>query len=454
MIPYHQTTLADIFTEMQELLESDKPAFLQLLENTIDLYEVIPVSFRNHYYAWTGRPREYQLHSMLWALIIQKIFSIPTDQLLLVFLQYSKELRDFCGFSKVPDASKITRFKQNFIPELHDMFDHLVDLTEPFLQAIDAEKAAMTIFDSSGIEAFVKENNPKYADQIIRQLKAYAKSRGFDDGYDPYKAAYGKMPSSASSNQEIKQLYINGHFCYVYKFGMITNGLGIVREISFYNKAFLDSHPEIIVEKKTNSPDEDKSVHDARLLVPTLIDFFRKHPLINPKTFLGDSAFDSAAIYKALLQEDTFGPGRCFEKVYVPLNGRSSLKNAEAKINEQGIPCCPHDDTLPMKPEGNAFTFRGVQKFKFVCPKMSWVTDPGVIRGTKEWDETYKNRTIVERTINHFKDNLGIADRRTRDERTLHADLLIAGICQQITVLVADKIHKHEYIRSLKKLIA
>lgn len=454
MIPYHQTTLADIFTEMQELLESDKPAFLQLLENTIDLYEVIPVSFRNHYYAWTGRPREYQLHSMLWALIIQKIFSIPTDQLLLVFLQYSKELRDFCGFSKVPDASKITRFKQNFIPELHDMFDHLVDLTEPILQAIDAEKAAMTIFDSSGIEAFVKENNPKYADQIIRQLKAYAKSRGFDDGYDPYKAAYGKMPSSASSNQEIKQLYINGHFCYVYKFGMITNGLGIVREISFYNKAFLDSHPEIIVEKKTNSPDEDKSVHDARLLVPTLIDFFRKHPLINPKTFLGDSAFDSAAIYKALLQEDTFGPGRCFEKVYVPLNGRSSLKNAEAKINEQGIPCCPHDDTLPMKPEGNAFTFRGVQKFKFVCPKMSWVTDPGVIRGTKEWDETYKNRTIVERTINHFKDNLGIADRRTRDERTLHADLLIAGICQQITVLVADKIHKHEYIRSLKKLIA
>lgn len=454
MIPYHQTTLADIFTEMQELLESDKPAFLQLLENTIDLYEVIPVSFRNHYYAWTGRPREYQLHSMLWALIIQKIFSIPTDQLLLVFLQYSKELRDFCGFSKVPDASKITRFKQNFIPELHDMFDHLVDLTEPILQAIDAEKAAMTIFDSSGIEAFVKENNPKYADQIIRQLKAYAKSRGFDDGYDPYKAAYGKMPSSASSNQEIKQLYINGHFCYVYKFGMITNGLGIVREISFYNKAFLDSHPEIIVEKKTNSPDEDKSMHDARLLVPTLIDFFRKHPLINPKTFLGDSAFDSAAIYKALLQEDTFGPGRCFEKVYVPLNGRSSLKNAEAKINEQGIPCCPHDDTLPMKPEGNAFTFRGVQKFKFVCPKMSWVTDPGVIRGTKEWDETYKNRTIVERTINHFKDNLGIADRRTRDERTLHADLLIAGICQQITVLVADKIHKHEYIRSLKKLIA
>ena len=288
MLPHHQITLADVFTETQEIFESDKPRFLSLLENTIDLYEIIPASFRSHYYAWTGRPRKYPLDAMLWALILQKIFSIPTDQLLLVFLQYSKELRDFCGFAKVPDASKITRFKQDFYTDLQTMFDHLVDLTEPICQAIDAEKASMTIFDSSGIEAFVRENNPKFANQIVRQLKAYAKSMGFDKSYDPYKAAYGRMPSCASSNQEIKQLYINGHFCYVYKFGMVTNGLGIVREITFYNKDFLEAHPEIILEKKSDSPEEDKSVHDARLLIPTLIDFFRKHPLINPITFLGD----------------------------------------------------------------------------------------------------------------------------------------------------------------------
>lgn len=489
MIPYHQTTLADVFTEMQDIFESDKPSFLQLLENTIDLYEVIPVSFRNHYYALTGRPREYSLDSMLWALILQKILSIPTDQLLLVFLQYSKELRDFCGFVNVPDASRITRFKQEFYADLKVMFELLVDLTEPICQAIDPQKASMTIFDSSGIEAFVRENNPKYANQIIRQLKSYAKAMGYDDSYDPYKAAYSRMPSSASSSQEIKQLYINGHFCYVYKFGMITNGLGIAREITFYNKDFFDAHPEIVLEKKSDSPDEDKSVHDARLLIPTLSDFFQKHPLINPETFLGDAAFDSISIYKALLQDETFRPGKKFSKAYIPLNGRSSLKKADAKINDQGIPCCPHDETLPMKPEGNAFMFRGVKKFKFVCPKMHWITDPdgrnhrqcycddpctdspcgrmvcvypeqdlraypGVIRGTEEWEETYKLRTTVERTINHFKENLGVADRKTRDAKTLYADLLIAGICQQITVLVADKIHRHEYIRSLKKLIA
>lgn len=50
------------------------------------------------------------------------------------------------------------------------MFDNLVELTEPICQTIDSEKADMTIFDSSGIEVFVTENNPKYANQIIKQL--------------------------------------------------------------------------------------------------------------------------------------------------------------------------------------------------------------------------------------------------------------------------------------------
>ena len=116
-------------------------------------------------------------------MIIQRIFSIPTDQLLLTFLAYSKPLREFCGFTKVPDASKITRFKQDFIDDLQLVFDNLVDLTEPVCHAIDSAKADMTIFDSSGIEAFVAENNPKYANRIIKQLKAYAKANNFDKNY-------------------------------------------------------------------------------------------------------------------------------------------------------------------------------------------------------------------------------------------------------------------------------
>ena len=167
MISYHQMTLADVFTETQELFESDKPEFLKLLESSIDLSELISVSFINHFYSSTGRPREYSLTSLLWALIIQRIFSIPTDSLLLTFLEYSRDLREFCGFTKVPDASKITRFKQEFIDDLQMFFDSLVDLTEPILQEIDAEKASMSVFDTTGLEAYVTENNPKYANQKI-----------------------------------------------------------------------------------------------------------------------------------------------------------------------------------------------------------------------------------------------------------------------------------------------
>lgn len=133
--------------------------------------------------------------------------------------------------------------------DLQSMFDHLVDLTELICQRIDKRKASMVLFDTSGIEAWVTENNPKYANQIIKQLKAFKKANGLDDSFDPYKTAYGSMSSHAASNPPIQQMYINRHFCYAYKFDIVTNGLGIVRHISFYNKGFLKSHPEIIVEK-------------------------------------------------------------------------------------------------------------------------------------------------------------------------------------------------------------
>lgn len=86
------------------------------------------------------------------------------------------------------------------------------------------------------------------------------------------------MPSSAASNHEVKQQYINGHFCYAHKFGVLTNGIGIVRSIGFYNKDYLNSHPDIVVEKKAKSPDEDKSLADSKALLPTLRDFKYKHP--------------------------------------------------------------------------------------------------------------------------------------------------------------------------------
>ena len=56
-------------------------------------------------------------------------------------------------------------------------YNHLVDVTEPICQDIDKNLSSMLLFDTSGIEAYVTENNPKYANRIIKQLKAYAKSQ-------------------------------------------------------------------------------------------------------------------------------------------------------------------------------------------------------------------------------------------------------------------------------------
>lgn len=485
MIPHKQLTLAEIFDDCQNKFDNDKYQFLSILEQTINLDEIVPASFISHFHAATGRPRKHFLYPMLRALLLQLLFSIPTTSLLIVFLKYSQELRDFCGFDVVPDASKFTRFKQDFLSDLQSMFDHLIDLTEPICQRIDKGKASMLLFDTSRVEAWVTENNPKYANRIIKQLKAFKKAKRPDNSFDPYKAVYGSMPSHAASNPAIRQMYINGHFCYAYKFGIVTNGLGIVRHISFYNRDFLVSHPEIIVKKKSDSPDEDKSLADSKALIPTLEDFFQKHPLINPKTFLGDAAFDSVEIYKYLLQETSF------EKAYIPLKNKLKIKGTDYTVNENGVPCCPHDALLPMKREGSKSHLRcGLPTMKFVCPKMKWEYNkadkskrrvchcdnpctssscgrmiylypeqnlrayPGTIRGTAEWDSVYKTRVNVEKAINHFKDSFCVAGQKTQNEKTLHADLLLAGITQLITVMVADKIHKHQYIRSLKPLIA
>ncbi len=79
MIPYKQLSLVDIFSDCQEKFENDKPAFLSLLETHIDIDEIIPISFRNHFYASTGRTRKYPLQAFLWALINPTILiRLPT----------------------------------------------------------------------------------------------------------------------------------------------------------------------------------------------------------------------------------------------------------------------------------------------------------------------------------------------------------------------------------------
>ena len=126
--------------------------------------------------------------------------NIYSDSLLILILNFSSELRQFCGIDKFPDASKWTRFKQDFCDYLKDMFIALVDVTE---------------------------NNAKYINSCIRRLKSYFKAMGIEKSDDDiYKLAYSSLPKVASRDSSIRKMYSNGHFCYGRKFGIITNGCG------------------------------------------------------------------------------------------------------------------------------------------------------------------------------------------------------------------------------------
>lgn len=145
------------------------------------------------------------------------------------------------------DASKFTRFKQDFLPFLEQMFSSMVDYTEPICMAIDATLASTITFDTTGIELYVKENNPKTLNALIKRLKSYYKN---NPSVDPYKMAYGLMPSQAASSSVAKQMYINGHFCYADKLAIITNGLGIILHIAFLDDELKINHPDMVVKRK------------------------------------------------------------------------------------------------------------------------------------------------------------------------------------------------------------
>lgn len=446
---YHQIHFNDIFSDCQNKFIDDSPSFFQLLSEQFELEEFIPPEFYSAFYHSLGRKRQYSLHGFLTAFILQKIFSIHTDSLLLLFLHLCKEPREFCGFTKVPDASLLSRFKKDFQPYIELMFQRMVDYTEPICQMIDSTLAQILTFDTSGIELYVTENNPKTLNALIKKLKAYYKD---NPDVDPYHMAYGLMPPQVASCPDAKQMYINGHFCYADKFAILTNGLGIVRHISFLDdKDFKSSHPELDIEKKSNSPDEDKSIGDASALAPVLKDFFAEHPDFHPDTFLGDSAFDSANLYGILMNEFHFS------KVLIPYNSRNESSLKKVGYNAYGYSTCPNDPSLDMKYCGITKEKGRTDRIKWICPKMhyhkGWICDcqnpcspakrgrttysyenmdlrmfPGIQRDSEEWNNTYTIRTIVERAINHFKINMCIAGRKTRNHTTTKADVFFAGI--------------------------
>ena len=361
-----QMSLFDTYKGVAASMEEDKPKLFRLLDEHIDWDTLVPARFYMAFYQNTGRPRKYPLVAFLKSLVLQKIFCYVNDSVLLVTLRHSREMRKFCGFSKVPDAAKLTRFKQDFLPYIMEVFERLVELTELICREMDAELAGSLIYDTTGIESYVAENNPKFFSSKLRQAKLMAKT---NPNTDPYRAVYGLLPDCAAASPAVKQQYINGHFCYAQKAGLLTNGLGIVRHIAFFDDAFKKSHPEIPIDKRTDNPDADKELGDSRTLLPVLRDFKLRHPGLHYKTFLGDAAFDSYDTYSALLREFQF------ERAVIPMSRRNTAGKLVAHLDENGIPLCPND--------GSQLKFHSVcggknrsMRLKFICPETERVKSP------------------------------------------------------------------------------
>jgi hypothetical protein len=348
-------------------------------------------------------------------------------------------------------------------------------VTEPICRALDPKKADYLIYDPTGIKAYVAENNPKFLNSKLTQAKAVAKK---NPGYDPYKGVYSLLPEIAKANSDIKHQYVNGHFCYAHKTGILTNGIGIVRHIAFFDDDFRTKHPEVI-SKKTDNPDLDKEIADSVSLKPVLSNFFNAHPTFSHKTFIGDASFDSYDNYKIL--HDDFK----FSRICIPINPRNSA-SAHADFDTNGTPVCPLDKT--------PFTFVSAskgknrsQRFKWVChksyklhrsssirvcickspcttstygrcvytyPHKNLRFYPGIPRGTEHWDNLYRHRTLVERTINIIKDDFGVAHRRTFAQLTAKADIFLAGITQLLGVILAHAINQTKLFKSVRKLIS
>ncbi|WP_416335571.1 transposase, partial [Clostridium cochlearium] len=101
----NQIHLSNIYEEVVDCFEEDKPKFIKLFEKHINMKMLIPQSFYNAYYSSTGRPRDYSLSSMLTAFIVQQILGISETELFINILNLSKELRSLCNLNKVPHES-------------------------------------------------------------------------------------------------------------------------------------------------------------------------------------------------------------------------------------------------------------------------------------------------------------------------------------------------------------
>lgn len=466
----------DISSDFNDFFNQNQSNLLSLLNEFIDISEFIPFSFYQKYYSDLGTNRDFSLESMLLAFILKNILSIPTIDLLISLLHISPEMRSFCGFLRVPNKSQFSRFKSNFSDELGDMFHHLVDVTEELAKEVNPFLSSILITDTTGFELYVTENNPKFYQSQLRKAKAYAKTLKKEDPYSTFdieKYAQSKMPKYASSNNDAKLCYLNGHFGYFQKSVISTNGFGLIRDVNFY-----DSDNNLSLDL---TPQETKDLYDAKSLIPTLETFFSIHPDFEYKYFLGDAGLDADDNY-AYLHEKSIMP-------IISLNPRNSSDLPQPDFNEVGVPLCPLDPSLPMIYDGISREKGRADRIKYICPKVKKTIVKGKTtyilncdnpctkskcgrikqltvhhnfrfntsfpRNSLKWILLFKQRTIIERSISQIKNFIQIKASKVRSTVSLKSDIFLACISQLVAfILLFKSQEKHNNPLAIKSLIA
>ena len=465
-----QLSLFNQFESLVDLENNNKLNILSLLSSHLDFSSLISSEVRSLYYSNTGR-NPYPLISMIKAFIVKNIYGYESIEKLIDLLSASPKVRSFCGFSSIPNKSTFSRFKSNFYSLLEDIFNNLVNVTEPICRKMGENFASHLIYDTSGIVPYVKENNNKF---FNRHLKNTKKSNKGKSNEDIHKIAYATMPKQSSVDENIKFFYVNGGFHYAHKFGLLTNAFGIVRNIAFVDKEFIVNNPL----SHTNSPENDKTLGDSSLLEPMLKNFYN---VINPEfkfhTFLSDSALDKYEHYSMLINQFKFS------RVLIPINRRNSKIpiDTEFPINEIGTPVCSKYN-LPFKNGGISREKNRSTRIKYNCPKTKTINRkrvcfcetpcssssygrtiytypnqnlrfyPGIARDTEHFKTVYKRRTIIERTNHLFKNVMGIGKSLQRNGDSFKSDLFLCGITQLTLLILADKLNNLSSFRSIPKL--
>ena len=88
----------------------------------------------------------------------------------------------------------------------------------------------------------------------------------------------------------------------------------------------------------------------------------------------------------------------------------------------------------------------------YVYPNGDLRLFPGVVRGSSEWRNSYKLRTVVERSISSLKSNSPAATPNTYNLAAIRSNIILTAMTKLINVILAFAINKPNLMLNLRNL--